>query len=127
MAKLSAYTAFKNGVSKKSFVNGYFIPAKRLLVRDNIYGIMMLKINDYMSSQRQIANSHVNLMKSNKDKKTADRINEILWNMFTGNVPYKEIFFKAINPGFVSKTLPVNIFAWVRQKKDDFNAWLKRN
>jgi len=127
MAKLSAYTAFKNGVSKKSFVNGYFKPAKRLLVRDNFYGIMMLKINDYMSSQRQIANSHVNLMKSNKDKKTADQINEILWNMLTGNVPYKEIFFKAINPGFVSKTLPVNIFAWVRQKKDDINAWLRRN
>ncbi len=127
MAKLSACTAFKNGVSKKSFMNGYFIPAKKLLVRDNFYGIMMLKINDYMSSQRRIVNSHVYLMKSNKDKKTADKINEILWNMLTGNVPYKEIFFKAINPGFVSKTLPVNMLAWVRQKKDDVNAWLRRN
>ena len=65
------------------------------------YGIMMLKINDYLSSQNQIANSHVNLMKSNKDKKTADQINEILWNMLTGNASYKENIFKAMDPGFV--------------------------
>ncbi len=122
MAKLSAYTALKNGVSEKSFMNGYFKPAKRLLARDNYYGIMMLKINDYLSSQKRIANSHVNLLKSNKDKKTADRINEILWNMLTGNASYKEIFFKAMNPGFVLKTLPVNVFAWMRQKIDDASA-----
>jgi flavin-dependent dehydrogenase len=127
MAKLSAYTAFKNGVSEESFMNGYFKPAKRLLVRDNFYGIMMLKINDYLSSQRQIANSHINIMKSNKDKKTADQINEILWNMLTGNVPYKEIFFKAMNPGFVSKILPIDMLAWVRQKREDISAWRRRN
>lgn len=127
MAKLSAYTAFKNGVSGRSFMNGYFKPAKKLLARDNFYGIMMLKINDYLSSQRQIANSHVKIIKSSKDKKTADQINEILWNMLTGNAPYREIFYKAMNPRFVTKTLPVNLLAWARQKKDDVNAWLRRN
>ncbi len=127
MAKLAACTAFKNGVSEKSFMKGYFKPAKKLLARDNFYGIMMLKINDYLSSQRQIANSHISIIKSRDNKKTADQLNEILWNMLTGNVPYKEIFFKAINPGFVSKALPVNMRAWVHQKIDDVNMWLRRN
>jgi hydrogenase maturation factor len=108
-------------------MNGYFKPAKRLLVRDNFYGIMMLKINDYLSSQRQIANSHIRLMKSSKDKKTADQINEMLWNMLTGNVPYREIFFKAMNPGFVSKILPIDMLAWIRQKRDDISECLRRN
>jgi hypothetical protein len=126
MAKLSAYTAFKYGVSEKAFMNGYFKPAKRLLARDNLYGIMMLKINDYISSQRQIANAHIRILNSNQDKKTANRINEILWNMLTGNAPYKEIFYKVINPRLVFKMLPISMVAWARQKLNDINAWLEK-
>jgi flavin-dependent dehydrogenase len=127
MAKLSAYTAFKYGISEKAFMNGYFKPAKRLLARDNFYGIMMLKINDYISSQRQITNTHIKVIRSDKDKKTSNQINEILWNMLTGNAPYKEIFYKAINPRLVLKMLPIDTIAWAKQKRDDINTWLKTN
>jgi flavin-dependent dehydrogenase len=127
MAKLSAYTAFKNGVSDGAFMNGYFKPAKRLLARDNLYGIIMLKINDYLTSQKQIANTNIKIIKSGKDKETANKINEILWNMLTGNRPYKEIFYMAMNPRLVLKMLPINSFAWARQKRDDISAWLRRN
>ena len=122
MAKLSAYTAFKYGVSERAFMNGYFKPAKRLLARDNLYGIIMLKINDYISSQRQIANAHIRILRSNRDEKIVNRINEILWDMITGNAPYKEIFYKAINLRLVLKILPISMIAWARQKIKDFNA-----
>jgi hypothetical protein len=127
MAKLSAYTAFKYGVSGSAFKNGYFKPAKKLLARDNLYGIMMLKINDYISSQRQIANTHIKVIRSDKDKKTSNQINEILWNMLTGNAPYREIFYKAINPRLILKMLPIDTLAWAKQKRDDINTWLKTN
>lgn len=127
MAKLSAYTAFKQGVSEGAFKEGYFKPAKRLLARDNLYGIIMLKINDYLSSQKQIANVNIKIIKSGKDRETANKINEILWNMLTGNRPYKEIFHLATNPRLVLKMLPINSFAWARQKRDDISAWLRRN
>jgi hypothetical protein len=45
--------------------------------------------------------------------------------MLTGNAPYKEIFYKAINPRLVLKMLPIDTIAWVRQKREDINAWLK--
>ncbi|GAX62019.1 geranylgeranyl reductase [Candidatus Scalindua japonica] len=118
MAKMSAHTAFKNGVSAKSFMNGYFKPAKKLLARDNFYGILMLKINDYISSNRRLANRQVQLVKCDNDKKTASQINEILWNMLTGNVPYKEIFFKAMSLRLISKTLPLNPLCWKRKKRN---------
>ena len=127
MAKLSAYTAFKYGVSEGAFMNGYFKPAKKLLARDNLYGIIMLKINDYLSSQKQITNTSIKIIKSGKDKKTANQINEILWNILTGNRPYKEIFYMAINPRLILKMLPINTLAWARQKKDDVSDWLRRN
>ena len=116
MAKISAYTAFKNGVSATSFMNGYFKPAKRLLARDNFYGIMMLKINDYISSNRQLANRQVKLIKSADNTKTASLINEILWNMITGNVPYKEIFIKAISLRLILRTLLINPLSWIRKE-----------
>ena len=116
MAKISAYTAFKNGVSAKSFMNGYFKPAKKLLARDNFYGILMLKINDYISSNRQLANRQVKFIKSADDTKTANLINEILWNMLTGNVPYKEIFIKAMSLRLISRTLSINPLSWIRKE-----------
>jgi len=116
MAKMSAYTAFKNGVSARSFMNGYFKPAKKLLARDNFYGHVMLKVNDYISSNRQLANRQVKFAKSTDDTKTANIINEILWNMLTGNVPYKEIFFKAMSLRLISKTIPFNPLSWIRKK-----------
>ncbi len=128
MAKLSAYTAFKYGVSERAFMNGYFKPAKKLLARDNLYGIVMLKINDYISSQRQIANTHIKFIKSNKGKKVASQINEILWNMLTGNTSYEEIFCKVINnPRLVLSMLSISVVAWVRQKIHDVNAWLGKH
>ncbi len=116
MAKMSAYTAFKNGVSARSFMYGYFKPAKKLLARDNFYGLVMLKINDYISSNRQLTNRQVKFAKSTDDTKTANLINEILWNMLTGNVPYKEIFFKAMSLRLISKTIPFNPLSWIRKK-----------
>ncbi len=118
MAKMSAYTAFKNGVSSRSFMNGYFKPAKKLLARDNFYGIMMLKVNDYISSSRHLANKQVRLVKSSDDVKTANKINEILWNMLTGNVSYKEIFLKTLSLRLMYKVLPLNPFFWIRKKSD---------
>jgi len=108
-------------------MNGYFKPAKRLLARDNFYGIMMLKINDHISSQRQITNTHIKVIRSDKDKEISNKINEILWNMLTGNALYKEIFYKAINPRLVLKMLPIDTIAWAKQKRDDINTWLKTN
>ena len=118
MAKMSAYTALKNGVSARSFMNGYFKPAKKLLARDNFYGIVMLKINDYISSNRQLANRQIKLVKSTDERKTASQINEILWSMLTGNVTYKEIFVKAMSLRLISKTLPFNPLSWIRKESE---------
>lgn len=127
MARLSAQTAFKYGVSKEAFMNGYFRPAKRILAKDNLYGIVMLKINDWISTQREISNTHIKILKSSSDEKTANRINEILWNLFTGNATYKEIFYKAMNPPFLLKMLLINALAWLSQKKDEIGVWQRRN
>jgi len=36
--------------------------------------------------------------------------------MLTGNIPYKKIFFKALNLRLISKTLPFNPLSWIRKE-----------
>ncbi|MCP5004745.1 MAG: hypothetical protein GY941_12520 [Planctomycetes bacterium] len=126
MAKLSAHTAFKKGISETALLNGYFKPAKRILARDNLYGLVMLKINDHLTSNRQIANNHIKIIKSHKDKWYADQINGILWNMLTGNIPYKEIFYKALHPRLVLKIVPKDLITLAGNKIADVYARLQR-
>ncbi|MDR4507579.1 MAG: hypothetical protein MRJ65_04965 [Candidatus Brocadiaceae bacterium] len=126
MARLSADTAFQHGISARAFMEGYFTPAKRVLARDNVYGIFMLKINDYLSSQRLIANNHVKMIKSTKDTKTANLLNEILWNMLTGNVTYKEIFYKVLNFRFIARIVSKDIIALTEKKINDMKAWRRQ-
>jgi flavin-dependent dehydrogenase len=116
MAYLAAKTAFSRGVSEGAFKNGYYKVAKRVLIRDNLYGVLMLLLNDYIFSQREIAASHLSLLKYGKNLPVAHRLNEILWNMVTGNVTYKEIFLKAISPQVLLRVLPIDIGAWIKSK-----------
>ncbi|MGR3309201.1 MAG: NAD(P)/FAD-dependent oxidoreductase [Candidatus Brocadiales bacterium] len=116
MAYLAAKTAFSQGVSEQAFKNGYYKVAKKVLIRDNFYGILMLLLNDYIFSQREISDAHLSLLKSGKNLPVARRINEILWNMVTGNATYKEIFLKAINPQMLIRVMPIDIGAWVKSK-----------
>jgi hypothetical protein len=50
-------------------MNGYYKPAKRLLARDNLYGIIMLRINDYLTSQKQITNTNIRLLNPARTRK----------------------------------------------------------
>ncbi len=116
MAYLVAKTAFSQGVSEQAFKNGYYRVAKNVLIRDNFYGKLMLVLNDCIFSQREITDAHLSLLKSGKNLPIAHRLNEILWNMVTGNVTYKEIFLKAINPKVLLRVLPIDVGAWITHR-----------
>lgn len=114
MAYLAAKTAFSQGVSEQAFENGYYKEAKRVLIRDNFYGKLILLLNDYIFSQKEITDAHLSLLKGGKNLPVARLFNEILWNMVTGNVTYKEIFLKTINPLVLTRILPIDIGAWIK-------------
>lgn len=116
MAYLAAKTTFSQGVSEQAFKNGYYKVAKNVLIRDNLYGVLMLFLNDYIFSQKEITDAHLSLLKCGKSLLVAQLLNEILWNMVTGNVTYKEIFLKAINPQVSLRVLPIDIGAWIKSK-----------
>ncbi|MGR3176676.1 MAG: FAD-dependent monooxygenase, partial [Candidatus Anammoxibacter sp.] len=110
-AQLAAETAFECGVARSDFKNHYYKNAKRLLARDNFYGHIIYNINGIITSRRHLVTPHLQYAKNKKDSWVGAKINEALWGMVTGNIPYKKIFWGIANPRFQITLLPTTILA----------------
>ncbi|MCP2520105.1 hypothetical protein NLC26_01010 [Candidatus Aminicenantes bacterium AC-708-M15] len=94
-AKLASYTAVNLGVDANSIYEGYYKPSKNLIIKDNYYGRLLFFLNDVISSSTILTQTHLSLTK--KENSSSIHLRKILWNMFTGNVPYRKIFKDALN------------------------------
>jgi flavin-dependent dehydrogenase len=91
-AQLAAESAFCTGIDDSSFSHSYYKQAKKLIIKDNTYGQFLFSINDIISSIPLLTQSHLSLAKRKTNKGSSKKLRSILWNMFTGNIPYKDIF-----------------------------------
>jgi flavin-dependent dehydrogenase len=91
-AQLAAESAFCAGIDASSFSHSYYKQAKKLIIKDNTYGQFLFSINDMISSIPLLTQSHLSLAKRKTNKGSSRKLRSILWNMFTGNIPYKDIF-----------------------------------
>ena len=96
-AQLAAETAFGTGIGAFSFSHSYYKQAKKLIIKDNYYGQFLFSINDMISSIPLLTQSHLSLAKRKTNKGSSRKLRLILWNMFTGNIPYKDIFKIALD------------------------------
>ncbi|MCK4931745.1 MAG: hypothetical protein KAT01_06240, partial [Candidatus Aminicenantes bacterium] len=96
-ARLAAETVIFYGVDTTSFKNYYFQQAKRQIIRDNVYGRLLFSVSDFISAAPLLSQAHLNLAKKQSQTGPSQRIRLILWNMFTGNIPYRDIFKSSLN------------------------------
>ncbi len=95
-AQLAAEASFKHGIDAKTLRTYYVKKAKKKIRNDNRYGRLLFKVNDIMSSSSILTQAHFAVAEK-KDSAAAKRMRSILWNMFTGNIPYKDIFKLSLN------------------------------
>jgi flavin-dependent dehydrogenase len=91
-AQLAAETAFCTGIDASAFIHSYYKKAKKLIIKDNTYGQFLFSINDIISSIPLLTQSHLDLANKKEKEISSKKLRSILWNMFTGNIPYKDIF-----------------------------------
>jgi len=96
-AQLAAESAFCTGIGASSFSHSYYKQAQNLITKDNAYGQFLFSINDMISSIPLLTQSHLFLAKRKTDKGSSKKLRLILWNMFTGNIPYKDIFKSSLD------------------------------
>lgn len=95
-AKSAAETAVNFGIDAHSFSVHYRQQIKKPIIHDNIYGRILFFLNDFILSVPLLARSHLSLVKK-KENNASNKLTFLLWNMFTGNIPYKEIFKNSLD------------------------------
>jgi flavin-dependent dehydrogenase len=97
-ARLAAESAFRNGIDAESFQNGFLHEAKRLIIRDNLFGRYMLRCFDFISRSDILSRAHLHVAMSARNTPTTVSLREITWNTFTGHLPYKRIIRDFMSP-----------------------------
>ncbi len=112
-SQLAVRAAFENGISSEDFARHYYKPARKLLAMDNKLGAVILAISDFITRQNWLVKARLSYVKDKRGSWIANHLNTLLWNMVTGDAPYKKILIQALNPIFQMKLIPVTIKAFI--------------
>ncbi|HEB29876.1 MAG TPA: hypothetical protein ENI15_03235 [Spirochaetes bacterium] len=97
-SQLAVEAVFNWGISESSLKIGYFRRLNKIIVKDNYYGRILFKINDLVSRSAFLSGVMLKVVMDEEGHDRVKRMRGFLWNMYTGNIPYKEIFLKFLNP-----------------------------
>lgn len=96
-AKAAAATAAFGGVSASDFRRQY-LPAYRALARDNRYGVALFALVHETRRIRWLHRATLAAAAREADGSGARRTSRILWDLFTGSAPYRDIALRAADP-----------------------------
>jgi flavin-dependent dehydrogenase len=100
-AKAAASTAVFQGVSAEVF-RKHFWPACKSIDTDNAIGKIIFAFTTVFKHSR-ISRRAIFRMTSREQQREGGRhMSAVLWNMFTGSSPYREIFLRTFHPGFIA-------------------------
>jgi flavin-dependent dehydrogenase len=99
-AKAAASTAVFQGVSAESFERNYW-PACKAISSDNAIGKMIFGTSALLKHSKISRRAIFRMTALEQEKDKSPHMSAMLWNMFTGSAPYKEIFMSTLHPGFL--------------------------
>lgn len=104
MGKSAAKTVVLHGVGEKHFKEHY-LPDYQSLVTDNRYGGFLFWFTDLYKQHPFLTSAMLRALKKESEDQTGREkvLSAILWDLFTGNERYRNIFFRAIKPELVMK------------------------
>jgi flavin-dependent dehydrogenase len=99
-AKAAATTAVFQGISANDFKR-YFLPACKTIETDNKIGKLIFLVTQQIQKRRFARQAVLRITVKEQAKLGAERrMSTVLWDMFTGSSPYREIFVRALHPAF---------------------------
>ncbi|MEJ2695814.1 MAG: hypothetical protein P8013_04125 [Candidatus Sulfobium sp.] len=95
MGKAAAKTAVFEGVGARDFEKNY-MPVYRSIVFDNYFGRFLYFVIDRYRKTAMLTKAMLKVVeKEQHDPMNGKILSSILWDMFTGNERYKNVFFKS--------------------------------
>jgi flavin-dependent dehydrogenase len=97
MGKAAAKTAVFYGIGSEHFRNEYY-PVYKSITIDNHYGRYLFSITDLYKKNKTLCKGMLKVIEKEQNSAKNNKIlSSILWDMFTGNERYKNIFYKALD------------------------------
>lgn len=104
MAKSAAKTVVMHGVGKEDF-REYYMPDYKGLITDNLFGSFLFWFTDLFREYGFMTSAMLRVVKKESEKSPGQTkiLSSILWDMFTGNERYRDVFYRAIKPELILK------------------------
>lgn len=99
-SKAAALTAVLQGVSGEVFRRNYW-PACRAIATDNAIGKVIFLMTTVFKHSRIGRRAILRMARREQQRKGAGHMSSLLWNLFTGSAPYREIFLGTLHPAFI--------------------------
>ena len=118
-AYFAAETALHRGISARAFHKGFDKRSRQKFVWDNRYGKFLFKMFEYVFTRKVFTHPLMALLKEEQEEKMAGEkpLSEILWEMFTGEVPYWQTTRKALSPPLLTKLCYATQKYWWVQRR----------
>jgi len=102
MAKSAAKTIVMHGMGEKHF-REHYMPDYKALITDNRFGSFLFLFTDLFREYGFMTSAMLRVVKrESENSRDEDKIlSSILWDMFTGNERYKDVFYRAIKPKLI--------------------------
>jgi flavin-dependent dehydrogenase len=97
MGKAAARTAVFQGVGKEHFLKEYY-PVYKSIINDNLFGKFLFSVTDIVKEYKALTKGMLAVVqKEQEDTDNQKVMSSILWDMFTGNERYRNIFMRSMN------------------------------
>ncbi|UCF78305.1 MAG: hypothetical protein JSW03_09400 [Candidatus Eiseniibacteriota bacterium] len=123
-ARAAALTVAEKGVTRNDFRSHAVRECRSRYYVDNAFGKVLFALNDVISKYHLLASSHLFVARKEQELQPKSRgLNRVLWNIFTGDAPYVEIFKKSLGPTLQARLLrELARTAWRRIWRGNRNA-----
>ncbi len=104
-AKAAATTAIFHGVSAEDFKRRYW-PTCQAIATDNAIGKVIFAVTRQIQKRRLTRRAVLRMVATEQEKAGRHRrMSMVLWDMFTGSAPYREILLRTLHPAFLARFL----------------------
>lgn len=98
MGKAAAKTAIFDGVGRHHFQKNYY-PVYKSIIIDNMFGKFLYAFTNVYQNHEIFTRMMLSVVRQEQARDNSHRkvLSSVLWDMFTGNERYKNIFFRALD------------------------------
>jgi flavin-dependent dehydrogenase len=102
-AKSAARAAVFGGISEAAF-RQHYRPVCRTITNDNMLGKLTFLLTQRVQRSRVLRRAVLRVVQAEQRRAGAERrMSGILWDMFSGSAPYRDIVVRMLHPGFLCR------------------------